>query len=95
MRSLSKFQKACEGSLKHRLDAIGRTLVEREIEGDSENYIHAHIARAGIEIWIYEDEALFRGVGVDERFESPDFKSPDALAQAFVDALIDRLEERG
>lgn len=44
-----------------------------------------------IEIWIYDDECMFLGEKIDERFESCDFDSEDALISQFISDLTKKL----
>lgn len=55
--------------------------------GHEVTYVVIRAKKSGLELWIYEDEAMFFAGGRDERFEKPDFPDEFALAQALADRL--------
>jgi hypothetical protein len=94
MGQLSEFQTACERKLQEILLSFGRRLENREIKGEKESYIEAKIENTGIYIWIYEDEAQFRGDGLERRYEAPDYSASGDLIADFVGELAAVLERR-
>jgi len=91
MESLSKFQKLCERRLSELLSSSGKHLEGRKLEGEQETYITGKISGSDIQVWIYEDEAMFDGGGLDCRFEAPDFDSGEDLIDAFISQLSSEL----
>ena len=84
MPELSSFQTRCEEALKVALAQFGARLVDRQVSGVGESYVRARIDGTDLEVYIYADEAQVQGEGVDERFETPDFKTGDLLCEAFI-----------
>jgi hypothetical protein len=90
---LTPFQAKCEAALAASLARVGARLVDRQLSGSRETYIRARIAGTGMEVYIYSDEAQVQGLGVDERFESPDFDTGDLLCEAFVRKAVELAKE--
>jgi len=88
MEKLTKFQKRCEKNLASALSSVGKRIQKRSLGGYNEVYIHAYITDSDIEIWIYEDEAMIGGQGIDIRFEGPDFDSTDELMYNFINKVV-------
>jgi hypothetical protein len=82
---LTAFQIKCEAKLLAALADCGSRLGGRRLEGERETYITARIDGTDLAIYIYPDEAHIFGPSADILFESPDFRSPDALCEAFVE----------
>jgi len=89
--AMTPFQLKCEQRLIVALANVGRDLLDRRIEGINESYIHARISDSKIEVWIYEDEAMISGEGLDLRFESPDYPAEDKLIDALIGAITAEL----
>jgi len=88
--NLTDFQRKCEAALATALGRCGARLTNREVAGGpAEIYVMADIAGSGLRIFIYSDEAQVQGPSVDERFEVPDFGSPDQLRDAFVAKAVE------
>ena len=92
MKVLTAFQKLCLQELEHALSAMNRHLEARQLGGTQETYLHARVSSSPLEVWIYEDEAMFSGPGIDQRFERPDYDSPEALISAFVQGLLKHIK---
>lgn len=88
-RRLSRFQEQTEASLVAALEGIGLSLAARRLEGVNEIFIRANVQDTDAEVFIYEDEAGLLGPNMDERFEAPDYRDGDALANAFIQHTID------
>ena len=89
MAELTPFQTKCEIALQAAVVQAGARLVDREVSGARESYIRARIDGTDLEIYIYSDRAEVQGSGLDERFESPDFRSLDLLCEAFVGKAVE------
>ena len=94
MESLSKFQELCEYRLNELLSSNGKRLEDRKLDGEKEIYITGKISGSDIQVWIYEDEALFYGGGLDCRFEKPDYDSGEDLIDAFISQLSGELRQQ-
>jgi hypothetical protein len=88
MKVLTVFQKRCLQELEQTLSVVNRHLEARQLGGTQETYFQARVSSSSLEVWIYEDEAMFAGPGVDQRFEQPDYDSPAELISAFVHGLL-------
>ena len=89
MAELNPFQTKCEAALKAALAVVGARLAESQVCGVGESFIRARIAGTSLSVYIYSDEAQVQGGAVDERFESPDFKTCDLLCEAFVRKAVE------
>ena len=89
LQGLSRFQINCESQLQAVLAQFDRTLENREVGGESESYVTGRISGTEIQMYIYEDEAQFRGKGRDCRFEAPDFDNEEEL----IEALLAKISE--
>lgn len=87
MRELTNFQTECEQSLNEALLGLGKRVDDRSLEGEHETFIHAKISNPLIEIWIYENEAMFSGDGFEFHFEAPDYPKRDKLISEFVETI--------
>jgi len=102
MEELTEFQVVCEKRLSNALAAINKQLCGREVgeitdtyfDHANETYIHASVDETGIELWIYDDGAMFSGPGLDMRYEREDYASKDELMNAFITELLAALENR-
>ena len=93
MPELTAFQAKCEGTLEASLAGIGARLVDRQLSGSHETYLRAKIDGTDLEVYIYANEAQVQSLGVDERFESPDFDTSDLLCEAFVRKAVELAEK--
>ena len=88
MAELTPFQIKYQTALEAGLAQIGARLIERQILGSHETYITARIYKTDLQVYIYSDEAQVQSASIDERFESPDFRTADLLCQAFVNKAV-------
>ena len=96
MNELTEFQISCEGQLSKALGTISRRLSNRELgvmdsctrPDTDETYIHGEIEGSDIELWIYEDGAMFSGPEIDMRYEIQDYDNPEELMNTFIEELI-------
>ena len=95
MRPLSAFQKQCLETVKRALGDLDRQLYDTAIDGRNETYVHAKVSDSQIELWIYDDEAMFSGPSLDMRFEHPDYGSPQDLIADFVSSLVSCIRAQG
>jgi hypothetical protein len=91
---VTSFQERCEAQLLQRLKDVGRYLVNREILGTRERYVHASVNGSDLEVWIYEDEAQVSAPGLDDRFEAADFVTDQQLIDAFIDDVASAIASR-
>ena len=100
MEELTEFQITCERKVSEALSGINRKISDRSIgmitdtffDHANEKYIHGKIESTEIELWIYDDGAMFSGPGIDARYEHEDFKSSAELISAFVTELVAKLK---
>ncbi|NOY15602.1 MAG: hypothetical protein GXP23_01480 [Gammaproteobacteria bacterium] len=99
MEKLTEFQVACEKKLSNSLATINKQLCGREVgeitdtyfDRANETYIHASVDETNIDLWIYDDGAMFSGPGLDMRYEREDYASEEELMNAFVTELLTAL----
>ena len=84
---LTTFQVRCEDALSEILEFHGAQLVNREINRDGEPYVHAQIAGANIEIWLYCDEAEYRAGRKRRNYEEAVFGNETETILSFVKDL--------
>lgn len=87
MNKLTNFQKKCEHSLIQSLCLLNMELCDRNLDGDNEIFIYAKICNKQIELWIYENEAMFSGKDFEFHFENPDYHDKDKLIDDFVKTI--------
>lgn len=61
--------------------------IHRSKQNPNEKFVSGQIAGTSIEVWIYEDEAQFRGNGIDRRYEHQDYNSPEEVTAAFLEDI--------
>jgi hypothetical protein len=84
IRQLTSLQVTCEAALLEALSRTGLELLERRLDGIEETYVTARISGTSLEVFLYDDEAQTHGDGVSLYFETPDYRSPEALVAEFV-----------
>ena len=90
-RTLSDFQIQCESKLSQALESIGKSIVNRKLDGEKETYITGSIPN-NITFWIYDDGADFKTPNSEPIFEKPDYPSLDELSEDFVTRLINEIK---
>ena len=86
---LSALQRLCEKALTEALAAADGQLTERTIsDAATVPCLRARVAGTGLSIWLYNDTVGFDIDGQHARFEEWDYRTPEALAQAFADAAL-------
>ncbi len=91
----SPLQRLCEETLTQALTATDYHLAERAIVDEANApCVRARIAGTALSIWLYDDTVGFEIDGQHSRFEEWDFLTPEALAQAFTEAVVAALHER-
>lgn len=91
MDELSEFQRLCEARLADLASRSGFHLAARRVEAydeiDSrEPCVRGQVGEVGV--WIFLDGAAARLGGKDWRFEREDYSSPDELARAFAERVL-------
>jgi hypothetical protein len=90
-RKLTDFQVRCEARLTDALAAVGKSVSNRVLAGQSETYIRGMVG-ADLTFWIYEDGADFKTPSSHPIFEKPDFDSLDDLAKQFVEKIVKEMK---
>ncbi len=90
---LTDFQIECEKSLTTALQAVGKTIANRKIDGRTEWFITGNIKDHDITFWIYTDAADFKTPNQHPVYESPDYNSLTELADDFIQALVKATKE--
>ena len=90
---LTTFQINCEKRLTTALQAVGKSIINRKIDGRSEWYITGNIEGCDITFWIYTDAADFKAPHQHPVYESPDYDSLTELADEFIQALVKATNE--
>lgn len=89
MKTPSLFQINCEKQLIYALEKAGSSLRKHETRIAREQYLYGEVIDKGIEIWIYEDEAMLSFNNKSYIFEKPDYPNEGSRIDAFVSAVID------
>ena len=90
---LTDFQTNCEKRLTVALRQIGKNIVNRRIEGNTERFIVGNIQGHEVTFWIYSDAADFETPAENPLFERPDYDSLNDLADEFIKALVKAIEK--
>ena len=90
---LTIFQIDCEKRLVAALCAIGKVIINRKIDGRSEQYITGGIKGHHITFWIYADAADFKTPHQNPVFEASDYVSLESLADSFINGLLKAITE--
>jgi hypothetical protein len=87
-RKLTDFQIRYEKHLADALSAVGKSVSNRQLAGQTETYIKGDIG-PDISFWIYEDGADFKTPSAHPIFEKQDFDNLNDLIKQFVDKMIE------
>lgn len=103
MKETTNFQHDCEKRLVDAVNGTGKSLSVRRIDEipdtffdrDTDTYIHYEVIGTAIEVWIYDDGAMFSGPDLDQRYEAEDFATPEALIDQFLAELTQAIGKIG
>ena len=91
----SPLQRLCEEALTQALTTTDFHLTERAIvDAATVPCVRARVGGTALSIWLYDDTVGFEIDGQHSRFEEWDFLTPEALAQAFTEAVVSALHAR-
>ena len=84
MSELNSFQIECEQQLLEIIQRSNCKLLNRKVEGINERFITGDLSAKDLKVFIYNDGAEISGTNLDERYESADYDSLNALRDSFI-----------
>lgn len=90
---LTSFQITAESRIHDLLSMVGRSVRDRKVRwGQFPSFpgpeTLLELVVDGVEIYLYEDEAMFSTATQDERFEREDYEDETALLEALIQHLL-------